>query len=41
MEYKLNIGCGKLHEKDTETIKWINIDKILEVNPDYLLDIIK
>lgn len=34
----LNVGCGKLHEESTDEIKWINIDKCKEVNPDLTCD---
>ncbi len=37
----LNIGCGKLHEKNTKDIRWVNIDKVEELKPDILLDMTK
>ncbi|HDD45194.1 MAG TPA: hypothetical protein ENG63_10105 [Candidatus Desulfofervidus auxilii] len=38
MGWKLNIGCGRLHEKGDG---WVNIDKIESCNPDVVLDITK
>ncbi len=40
MKKHLSIGCGKLHEKSTEEIQWINLDKFAEVNPDVVHNMI-
>ncbi|MCD6213739.1 MAG: hypothetical protein J7J46_02025 [Candidatus Desulfofervidus sp.] len=38
MEWKLNVGCGMLHERGEE---WVNIDRSPRCNPDVVLDITK
>ncbi len=37
----LSVGCGKLHEKTTDEIYWVNIDRAPLANPDLVLDMTK
>jgi len=34
----LNVGCGKLYEKSTEEIRWVNIDKAKGIGADLEID---
>lgn len=35
----LSIGCGKLQDKNTDDIHWVNIDKVESLDADLCLDI--
>lgn len=37
----INVGCGKLQEKSTPEIEWINVDQFEEVKPDLVHDMTK
>lgn len=37
----INVGCGKLQEKSTDEIEWINVDQFAEVKPDLVHDMTK
>lgn len=41
MKKHISVGCGKLHEKTTNEIEWINLDMFEEVNPDVVCDMTK
>ncbi len=37
----LSVGCGKIHDKSTNDIRWTNIDMVAEVMPDVVCDMTK